>query len=190
MGADSSFFRKDWQGLQDCTFINWPVYQGERTLNQVAQRIVDKHKIPDDCLVVGHSLGGMVSCEIAKLRRLKSVVLISSALKSDEVTRMAKLLHHLAPVIPLESVQKLLSQVDSETARMFGRSDPAFIRAAADAIFAWEGADETRAPIKRIHGLFDTVISMPRQADLTLTGGHLLPQTHPRDCVEFIRSLL
>jgi hypothetical protein len=102
---------------------------------------------------------------------------------------MARLLHHLAPVTPLGAIQKMAAWVASDTARMFSRSDPSFIRASADAIFAWEGADETRAPLKRIHGKWDPVISFPPDADLPLKGGHLIPKTHARQCVEFIRSV-
>lgn len=190
MGADDSMFRNEWRTLENTVFLNWPQYNGERTLNEIARRVVEENRISDGAVVVGHSLGGMVGCEIAKLKRLKTLVLVSSATRKEEVSKMAKLLHRLAPVTPLGAIQKMATWVTSDTARMFSRSDPDFIRASADAIFEWEGADDSRTPIKRIHGTWDVVITCPSEVDLPLKGGHLVPKTHAAACVEFIRSLV
>lgn len=74
MGADGSMFAGPWRTLADAVFVDWPVYRGERTIREVARRVVEEQGIKDGDTVIGASLGGMVACEIADFLKSRSVV--------------------------------------------------------------------------------------------------------------------
>jgi hypothetical protein len=71
---------------------------------------------------------------------------------------------------------------------MFGRSQAPFIRAACNAIFDWQGLDESRIAPVRIHGKRDHVIPLPAKVDLVLDGGHLIVMSHADECVGYLKS--
>lgn len=190
MGADSSMYRGEWRALENCTFLDWPDYRGETTLTAIAQRIVDGAGVRDGDAVVGHSLGGMVACEIARSRKLSRLILMGSATRKEEISSVLALLHPLADYTPFEFLQKAAARLPGELAEMFSRSQADFLRATCLAIFRWEGLDAGTAQPYRIHGKSDRVIPCPRQhVHCVLEGGHMIPVTHATDCVNFIRSL-
>ena len=183
-------FRDEWRGLESAVFLNWPRYQGEASLTELARRIVDENRISDGSVVVGHSLGGMVSCEIARIRKLRQLILVGSASRKEGVSHLLAALHPLAAHSPIEFVQSLMARLPGDIAGMFSRSDPAFVRAACKAIFEWEGLQPDVIRPKRIHGRHDRVIPPPPDTDSILDGGHMIPVTHATECVKFIRSVL
>jgi len=189
MGADSSMFRNEWRSIKDCRFLDWPDYRGERSLREIAERVVVEIGINDGDVVIGHSLGGMVACEIAGIRELRHFVLINSAQHHSEVSSLLAALHPLAAFTPFRLAQATVRRLPGDLYQMFVRSNPDFIRATCKAIFEWEGLDEKRIRPKRIHGTWDRIIPIPAEVDLALEGGHLIPVTHARECVNFIRSL-
>jgi pimeloyl-ACP methyl ester carboxylesterase len=186
MGADSGMFTGSWRHLSDAVFIDWPSYQGEQTLTGIAGRIVALYDIPHDAVVIGTSLGGMVACEIAKLRRLRRLFLIGSAVHPSEINTLLTTLRPLAKYAPVDLLQILATSAPGELARMFTRTDPEFIRATLQAIFTWGGIDPAQSPPLRIHGKQDRVIPLPYDADLILNGGHLIAMTHATECCDFI----
>lgn len=181
-------YRDEWQTLEDCTFLNWPTYAGEESLTAIAGRIVNEAGIIDGSVVVGHSLGGMVACEIAQLRNLKTLVLIGSASSKEGVSRLLASLHPLAAHTPFEFVQAVVAKLPGDLTTMFGRSDPEFIRATCRAIFEWNGLPDGCIRPRRIHGRFDLVIPLPAEVDCVVNGGHMIPVSHARECVEFVKS--
>jgi pimeloyl-ACP methyl ester carboxylesterase len=156
----------------------------------MARRIVADHGIADGSVVVGHSLGGMVACEIAQLRQLKQLILVGSASRKEGVSSLLAALHPLAAHTPIEFVQSLLARLPSELAVMFSRSNPEFIRAACKAIFEWNGLPSEAIRPLRIHGRLDLVIPPPTEADCLLNAAHMIPVTHAAECVQFIRSVV
>jgi len=190
MGADSTMYRNEWRTIQDCAFHDWPAYRGETSLRAIAKRVVEEGGIQDHDVVVGHSLGGMIGCEIAALRRLEQLILVSAAQQKDEVSRLLAVLHPIAAVAPFRLAQVLVRGWPGHLYEMFARSDPRFLRATCLAVFDWEGFDPGRVRVHRIHGRRDRVIPLPRVVDRVVEGGHVLPLTHAQECVDFIRSVL
>jgi pimeloyl-ACP methyl ester carboxylesterase len=115
---------------------------------------------------------------------------MGSARRKEEISRLLAVLHPLAAYTPFKLTQAIAQKFPGDLFKMFARSDPDFIRATCRAIFEWEGLDESRITPRRIHGRDDQVIPMPPEADLILDGGHMIPLTHARECVAFLRSLL
>lgn len=190
LGEDNSIYRDEWRALENCAFHNWPSYQGEESLTTIAQRIVDEARVSDGDVVAGHSLGGMVACEIAQLRKLSGLVLISSASRREEISGLLATLHPLAAFTPFEFIQALAGKLPGELTRMFCRSDPEFIRATCAAIFKWEGLKAGSIRPARIHGRHDLVIPLPDGVDCVVDGGHMLPITHAKKCVDFLKAIL
>ena len=190
MGADSGMFTGSWRQLPNTVFVDWPPYLGEQTLAEIAGRIVAFHDIPDGSVVIGTSLGGMVACEIGKLRRLRRLILIGSAVRPDEINALLTALRPLAKFAPVDMLQALSTSVPSDLARMFVHANPGFIRAAIQAVFTWDGIDPAQSPPLRIHGKHDRVIPPPDHADLVLDGGHLIAMTHAAECCDFITANL
>ena len=146
--------------------------------------------IPDGATIVGSSLGGIVACEIARLRALKGLVLIGSAVSPHEISGLLAVLHPLARLTPIEFIQRVSAKVHGELAQMFSHSQAPFIRAACAAVFEWPGLDPSRIKPPRIHGRHDRVIPMPPEVDLSIDGGHLIAMTHAEECVAFLEAKL
>ena len=138
-------------------------------------------------VVIGSSLGGMVALELADLVDAQQVVLIGSALSATEVRPLLRTLIPLAAVTPLGLCRALAGSAPGMLSAMYAEQDPAFIRAAIQAIpgWAWGG----QRPVFRIHGRHDRLIHA-QHADCWLAGGHLLAMTHADDCVSAITGIL
>ena len=190
MGADSSMYRGEWRTLEQCVFLEWPQYRGEQTLGAIAKRVVTEAGMVDGDVVVGHSLGGMVACEISALRELQQLILVSSARNPEEISALLAALHPLASVTPFRFAQLVAARLPGDLYKMFARSDPAFMRATCRAVFEWPGLRPPYPRIHRIHGRHDRVIPLPREVDRIVEGGHVIPITHPQECVDFLRSVL
>ena len=189
MGANATMYTPRWQALPGFVSVNWPQYRGETTLQAIARRLVDEQSMKDGDSIIGYSLGGMVACEIAQVRKVGRLVLISSATSKHEISGLLSFLHPLIDLVPIEFLRRAASSIPQELAQMFGRCEPDFIRAACRAIFDWDGLP---AHIKcvRIHGRYDRVIPLPANIDCVLEGGHLIGLTHPNECISFLRKKL
>lgn len=190
MGADSGMFTGSWRRLPDAVFVDWPPYSGEQSLAEIAGRIVAAYDINEGDVVVGTSLGGMVACEIARLKRLHRLVLIGSALHPAEIHPLLVTLQPLARFAPVDWLQWSAASIPSELAHMFGRAQPEFIRASIKAVFRWDGMDPSLPSPLRIHGKHDLIIPPPPRMDLLIEGGHLIALSHAQDCCAFILNSL
>ena len=177
-----------WSSLPDFVAHDWLPYSGERSLTEVAVAMCAVRGIHDGDTLVGCSLGGMVACEITKIRRIPTLYLVGSATHKEEVGGLLTILHPLARAAPLDWLKLVAGKIPGEVARMFAGVEPAFIRAMGEAMFVWEGLGATPTKVYRIHGRHDFVIPPPEKVDLLLDGGHLIAMTHAQQCVEFVRA--
>ena len=144
--------------------------------------------IQDGDTLVGSSLGGMVACEITKLRKIPSLYLIGSAIRKEEVSGLLAALHPLARVAPIDWVRLSAGKIPAEFAQMFAGIEASFVRAMCAAAFKWEGLGVSKTRVFRLHGRFDLVIPPPPKADLLVNGGHLISISHAEQCVGFIKE--
>lgn len=187
MGADERMFPLPWINLPGFVSHNWKSCAGEKTLAGVAATICKTGAIKDGDSLIGASLGGMVACEITKIRKINTLYLVGSATHKVEINRILQFLHPLATVAPIDWLRFSAGKIPHEFAQMFAETDSTFIRAMCPAIFQWQGLADTSTKILRIHGLHDLVIPPPKNMDLSLDGGHLISITHATDCVAFIQ---
>jgi pimeloyl-ACP methyl ester carboxylesterase len=190
MGADRRMFPAPWTSLPGFIAHDWPNSSGDRTIESIAGSVVDSFDINDGDVVVGASLGGMVACEIAKIRKLEALVLVGSATDPSEINKLLTLLHPLSEIAPINWIRISAGKIPADLTQMFSTVDAAFIRHMCSAIFQWQGLQDTMVPLHRIHGRRDLVIPPPSHADLLLDGGHLISMTHASECITFLKSII
>lgn len=194
MGADSGMYgQADYRHLTWVDFVDWPVYQGEKTIEAVARRVIGEYGITGDAIVGGCSLGGMVAVEIAKILNLRKVILIGSTAHPKAINPMLMKLSgfaHLAKVNHLQWIAgKINRSGDNLFLTMFEKADGRFMKAMCQAVCRWRGIDGYRCDIRRIHGARDRVIEPPsRGATIIPYAGHLLPMTHGKIVARFIEQ--
>ncbi len=186
MGADNSMYAGSWKNLSDSVFLDWPCYRGEKSISDVAERMIEGNSISTGDILVGSSLGGMVACEIAKRYHPKVLFLLGSARDKNEIHGALAKLYPLISFIPIAALQTMASLTSNSTLSMFRRSEPEFIRAMCRAIFGWEGLGQVPFPVKRIHGKYDRIIPEPSGVDVSLNCGHRVAMHHPEACVDAI----
>lgn len=188
MGADARMYPAPWTDVPGFVAIPWIRHSGERTLREVAVSMCVAHGIRDGDDLIGSSLGGMVACEISKIRRVRRLFLIGSAIRKEEINPILSALRPMMCVAPLGWLRASAGMVPLELCQMFGDTESSFLRSMCEAAFQWEGLGCTETAVYRIHGEFDRVIPPPPGVDLLLDGGHLVAMTHARECAEFVRS--
>ncbi len=186
MGADRRMFPQPWDALHNFSAHNWPSPIQCDSIRELALLTCDTYSIRDGDSLVGTSLGGIVACEITKIRKIRNLYLVASASTKDAVNPILSILHPLASVAPIRWLQFSASAVDMDLMQMFADSDPKFIRAMCRAIFDWDGLCPQSIRIHRIHGKNDRIIPLPDLCDLAIDGGHLISMSHARECVEYI----
>jgi pimeloyl-ACP methyl ester carboxylesterase len=186
MGADARMYPGVWRELEHTEFLEWPQYAGEKSIREIAERVIREADVADGDVVIGSSLGGIVACEIAKLRRPGALVLIGSATRKEEVSALLRVFSPLIGLAPLEFIQRAAGKMPGELMQMFEASQAEFIRAMCAAIFEWDGFGGDVITPLRVHGRSDRVIPLPSEVDLVLDGGHLIAMTHAEECVRFL----
>ena len=189
MGATSAMYVGPWSALHDSIAVEWPKYRGEKTVAELAYRLIDEHSICASDSIVGSSLGGIVALEIHRKLNLRYVFLVGSAITREEVNGLLIAIAPLAKVTPIRLIQHLAGKGTTLMSTMFSDVDADFIRAMCIAVSKWEGYDGDMEAISRVHGERDTIIRCPRDAHIIACGGHLIAMTHPESCLRIINEI-
>jgi pimeloyl-ACP methyl ester carboxylesterase len=106
----------------EVVLVDWLIPNSTDTLTIYSQRIVNQHNIKEKSIVIGVSLGGMISVEIAKQVKLDKVILISSIKTDSEAPWYFKYFRSLPvyKVIP----GKLMTHVGFLIKPIFGNMNP------------------------------------------------------------------
>jgi len=182
-------FSHEWLTLPGFIAHDWVRYRGENTIAELARSVCEQKNIRDGDILIGASLGGIVACEITKIRKIPQLFLIGSAIHGNEVSPLLAALRSLLAITPLTLIKRLAATSSSPLLQMFAGTDVAFMRAMSGAIFEWDGLGAATTKVHRIHGTHDWVIPPPAKVDLVLDGGHLISMTHARRCVEYVSVL-
>jgi hypothetical protein len=137
VGADHRMFPLPWHCLPQFIAHDWPPFEGESTIEEVAARLCREFYIRDGDIVVGASLGGMVACEIAKLRQLEAIYLVGSSTCNTEISQLLNFLHPVARVTPFDWLRFCAEKIPKEVCQMFASGEPQFVRAMCAAIYRW-----------------------------------------------------
>ena len=190
LGADERVFQ--FLRLQgEVHVLRWlPPQTASETLSHYAARLATVVPGGQACWLVGVSFGGVLALEVAQVRPLARVVLISSFISPKELPWLARVaratgLHHLVPpqLLPwLPRVAQWFFGVKNGREHHLLRqilrdTDPAFTRWAIARLLRWPG--RTTPVALRIHGTHDRLL--PAGAALSqhpLPGGHLIIISH------------
>jgi pimeloyl-ACP methyl ester carboxylesterase len=152
LGADSRLF-KNVKLPADCNvvLIDWHIPKPTDTLTKYAQYIIKQYDIQNNSTIIGVSLGGMISVEIAKLVKLDKVILISSIKTDNEAPWYFALFRNLPVYKAIPG--KLMTLVGFMIRPVFGRmapddlalfksmlrnSSPVFLKWAMRAVLYWK----------------------------------------------------
>jgi pimeloyl-ACP methyl ester carboxylesterase len=189
MGANSNMYSGPWLEIQNIKFLDWPIYHGEKTLSEVADRIISENNICQSDSVAGSSLGGMVALEIANKLRVENVFLFGSAVAITEINPLLRLLSPIAEVTPIKFIQTIAGKFHNKVFKMFSTSDSDFIRSMCHEIYKWQGFNGDQNIIKRIHGEKDKIITCHSKCKTIKNGGHLIAVTHAHQCIEILKHI-
>ena len=175
-------YAEEWRSIPDTIFHDWPRWNGETSIRELAERIIREHRITNGDEVIGSSLGGIVACEIANQVPIRRLTLVGSAICKEEINALLASLHPLVDLLPVEMVRISAQKLPHELSAMFAKSEPEFIRNMTKAIFDWNGL-KSDVPLLRIHGLSDLVIPLPETVIDPIDGGHLIAMTNAKECI-------
>lgn len=84
VGTDTRIFLKKWTVIPNFCTININDMKTFPNIPAYARYLCDKYEISHGDSVIGVCMGGMIALEIAKIRKLKAVFLISSAMSKQD----------------------------------------------------------------------------------------------------------
>ena len=189
MGTSSKMYSGRWHELEDCVFLDWPPYNNEKTISELADRLINKYEINTNDSVIGSSLGGVVGLEILKKSGLQKAYLIGSLINPDEANIILKKIVFPFVNIPVVKISQWTSALlKDELRQIYANFSAEFIVNMSKAILRWEGFNGDLTKVVRIHGKKDPFISCPNDCELIEKGGHMIAISHADECVDFIRK--
>jgi len=197
MGADSSMYGAEFRKIDQLTLVDWPEYANEKSLSDVAIKVIGKYQIREGDIVGGSSLGGMIAAEISKYVTLKKLFLIGSSLLPENLNprlRKASSSVDAAPVPALQKIAEIAAIFslghNKHVLEMFSKADENFMKAMCRAICEWEGCFAPQCSVCKIHGKKDRIIFPEKDSVIVEKAGHMIAMTHEIPVVNFIRCNL
>lgn len=117
LGFDNRIFNKlDLTGI-DKEYIDWIEPTRNENINDYSKRLsVRIGKNSDEIIIIGHSLGGIISQEIATLIKIDKIILISSIKSRNELP------FHFRIIRPLRLYKLFTKKLATQTLKYWGRS--------------------------------------------------------------------
>ncbi|MDB5126533.1 alpha/beta hydrolase [Mucilaginibacter sp.] len=123
LGADSRLFKNiQLPAGYEVVLVDWLIPTETDTLTSYSQNLVSQFSMADNSIVIGVSLGGMISVEIAKQVKLDKVILISSIKTSSEAPWYFKFFRSLPVYKAIPG--KLMTYLGFLVKPMFGKMNP------------------------------------------------------------------
>ena len=117
LGYDCQIFKNLSLDEFDVQCLNWIEPKTDEKIHDYSQRLFSKVKnSPKKTILVGHSLGGIVSQEIASVNQIEKIILISSIKSRTELPLSFKL------VRPLMLDKLFTKKVSVKTIKFWGKS--------------------------------------------------------------------
>ncbi len=167
----------------ELVYINWIEAKKKESLSEYAIRLAEVIDDSESFSLLGLSFGGMISIEIAKVKKPKHLILLSSIPKSGQMPRLYKLGKAIRVYswFPFELVKrnvkltnKLIGIKGKAHQRImnnvFEKTDSEFLRWAVRAILTWKNKEEV--PHKSIRGTKDKILPLLKSdADYIIEDG-------------------
>lgn len=184
-------------------YLDWITPQKNESLTDYARRFSYLIKNDDAFILIGLSFGGMLACEIARLRNPMKTIIISSIPTSNELPwyfkRAGKIGLHKAVPVKLLKAATVLNRIvgagsPEDKAVIYNyvkNAKPDFIRWSLDAIMNW--AQQERLPgIVHLHGSKDHLLPLKyTHPDFIIkNGGHLMVLNKAEEVNKILNEVL
>jgi pimeloyl-ACP methyl ester carboxylesterase len=187
----------------EAVFLEWIEPLKKESLKDYALRMAGSINTNESFGIIGLSMGGMITAEIARQYKPAVVILISSIPGSAQLPFYLKAagairLHKLVPVSLVKSAAKFKRVFTSESAedkiilkQIIQDSDSRFIHWAMDAILKWR-CDALPPPYVHIHGSKDEILPMrfTKPTHIIPKAGHLMVMTRAREINVILHEVL
>ena len=204
LGADKKAFQriKLPQGYEP-VYLDWIPPQKDESLTNYARRFSSLIKNDDAFILIGLSFGGMLACELARLRNPFKTIIISSVASSDELPWYFKKagsmgLHRYVPIkllkagSMLKNVMGAATKEDRAIIHNYAKfADPDMIRWSMHAILNWQQPE--RLPgVVHVHGSRDHMLPLKytRPDHVIQNGGHLMVFNKADEVNEILKEVL
>lgn len=187
----------------DLVYINWIEPKKKESLPDYAIRLAEVIDDSEPFSLMGLSFGGMISIEIAKVKKPQHLILISSIPNPGQMPRLYKLgkIMKIYLWFPFELVKKNVKL----TNKLFGikgkahqrvmhnvmeKTDAKFLRWAIRAILTWKNVEEV--PHKSIRGTRDKILPLLKSdADYIIQdGSHFMVVVKADEISRIINEIL
>ena len=204
LGADTRVYNNIDLHEHDITTVDWIEPNKLDTLSTYAQKLIRQYNITPGSIVIGNSLGGMITIEISKLIPLKKAILISSIKTSNEAPWYFSLFRNLPvyKIIPGKlftsmgfMVKPLFGHMSAEDAWLFSdmlkNTSPVFAKWAMGAILNWENK-LTPADTYHITGDKDLIFDYKRIKGATIVKGgtHIMIFDKAKEINKILKRIL
>ncbi len=205
LGADRRLFNKlDLTGYE-LVHMDWLEPEKQDTLTTYAQKLIDHYEVTPGSIVMGVSMGGMLTVEISSLIKLDRAIIISSVKDVSEFPAYFKLFRRVPvyKIIPHGFytsmgflIKPLFGELKGKSGFLFvdmiRNSSPKFMRWAMHAILRWQPK-----PIntKLYHIIGNKDIIFPHKKITTAThiiegGSHDMIYTRGREISKLLLDIL
>ncbi|MDN3584715.1 alpha/beta hydrolase [Mucilaginibacter flavus] len=204
LGADTRVYNNiDLQDHEVIT-VDWIEPAPQDTLVAYAQKLIYQYNIKPNSVLIGNSLGGILSVEIAKFMPISKVILISSIKTSDEAPGYFKLFRNLPiqKLIPGKLftsmgflVKPMFGHMSAEDAWLFNdmlkHTSPVFAKWAMNAVLHWKN-DVVPPNLYHITGDKDLVFDYKRIKNPTIIKGgtHIMIFDKAKEINKLLKKIL
>ena len=204
LGADYRAFKNLDFGDYETVAISWIIPDKQDTLASYAQKLIEKYQVAAGSIVVGNSLGGMLTIEIAKKVKLNKAILISSIKTAAEASKSFKWyrripLYKLVPAKIYTSsgfiIRFVMGKVSKTNHELFidmlRKTPPVFAKWAIAAIVNWDN-QVVPENVYHIHGDKDKIFPYKRLKDATIIKGgtHIMIFNKAKEINNWLKNIL
>lgn len=193
LGADRRMYQHQLTVLPGAEVIEHFLPEKKETLHAYATRMAEKIDTSSPFILIGTSLGGIISMELSRILSPQKIILIASVKTRNEMPALFRAmkylkLHRIISGNGFKKFNKLAarrldSRKDSEAAglikAMMDDVPAEFIEWAIDAVVNWDSASDYRNDIVHIHGTNDQLfpISKIKNVIPVHKGSHIMNMT-------------
>ncbi len=193
LGADRRMYQQQLNVFPTAEVIEYFLPEKGETLTSYAQKMGEKIDTSQPYILIGTSLGGIISMELSRILSPHKIILIASIKNRNEMPLLFRSmkylkLHRVLSGNTIKKFNKLMikrldSRNDSEAAqiiRQMTEDVPSeFIEWAMDAVVKWNPPVEYRSDIIHLHGTNDRLFpfSKIKNAVAVENGSHIMNMT-------------
>ncbi|MCW5908948.1 MAG: alpha/beta hydrolase [Chitinophagales bacterium] len=206
LGADKRMYAPQLQIFPEAQVLEHLPPRKSESLRDYAARLAPSIDNSQPFVLVGTSLGGMISVELSRIVNPTKIVLIASVKSRSEMPYFIRSMKYLRLHKPIKGdfykkfnsllVKRLDSRRDSAVAELIRQmtvdASSEFIEWAIDAVIHWQPPTEITTDIVHIHGTKDALfpISKVKNVIPVVNGSHVMNLTMSSEVNKILREVV